>query len=36
MPRLRKAERRFKLATPDYARLASFRQTLRGFLRFSD
>jgi DNA-binding MarR family transcriptional regulator len=34
--RLRKAERRFRLATPDYARLAAFRQTLRGFLRFSE
>jgi len=34
--RLRKAERRFNLATRDYGRLASFRQTLRGFLRFSD
>jgi DNA-binding MarR family transcriptional regulator len=36
MPRLRKAERRFRLATPDYARLAAFRHTLRGFLRFSE
>ena len=36
MPRLRKAERRFHLATPDYARLAAFRQTLRGFMRFSE
>jgi DNA-binding MarR family transcriptional regulator len=34
--RLRKAEQRFNLATRDYARLASFRQTLRGFLRFSE
>jgi DNA-binding MarR family transcriptional regulator len=34
--RLRKAERRFRLATSDYARLAAFRQTLRGFLRFSE
>jgi DNA-binding MarR family transcriptional regulator len=34
--RLRKAEQRFRLATGDYARLASFRQTLRGFLRFSE
>jgi len=34
--RLRKAERRFRLATSDYARLAAFRQTLRGFMRFSE
>ena len=34
--RLKKAEEEFKLATPDYARLAAFRQALRGFLRFSE
>jgi len=34
--RLRKAERRFRLATSDYARLAAFRQTLRGVMRFSE
>jgi DNA-binding MarR family transcriptional regulator len=33
---LRKAERRFNLHTADYARLAAFRQGLRGFLRFSE
>ena len=33
---LKKAERRFDLGTDDYARLADFRQGLRGFLRFSD
>ena len=33
---LKKAERRFKLATHHYAQLASFRHTLRGFLRFSE
>ena len=33
---LKKAERRFSLATRDYARLAAFRQGLREFLRFSD
>ena len=33
---LTKAERRFKLATRHYAQLASFRHTLRGFLRFSE
>jgi DNA-binding MarR family transcriptional regulator len=33
---LRKAERRFRLRTGDYARLAAFRQGLREFLRFSD
>ena len=33
---LKKAERRFKLATRDYARLAAFRHTLRKFLRFSE
>ena len=34
--RLKKAERRFKLATRDYAQLAGFRHALRGFLRFSE
>src|SRR3954471_20025862 len=33
---LTKAERRFKLATRDYAALATFRQSLREFLRFSE
>ena len=33
---LKKAERRFKLATEDYARLAAFRYALRKFLRFSE
>ena len=33
---LRKAERRFKLATRDYAQLAAFRHALRGFMRFSE
>ena len=34
--RLRQAERRFKLATRDYARIAAFRKVLRRFLRFSE
>ena len=34
--RLRQAERRFKLKTRDYARLAAFRHALRRFLRFSE
>ena len=34
--RLRQAERRFKLTTRDYARLAAFRHALRRFLRFSE
>ena len=34
--RLKRAERRFKLATHDYAQLAAFRHALRGFLRFSE
>jgi DNA-binding MarR family transcriptional regulator len=34
--RLRQAERRFKLTTRDYARIAAFRQVLRRFLRFSE
>jgi DNA-binding MarR family transcriptional regulator len=33
---LKKAEKRFKLTTADYARLAAFRYALRGFLRFSE
>jgi DNA-binding MarR family transcriptional regulator len=33
---LKRAERRFQLATDDYAQLASFRYALRGFLRFSE
>lgn len=33
---LKKAERRFNLATGDYARLAAFRLALRKFLRFSE
>lgn len=33
---LKRAERRFKLSTRDYAQLAAFRYALRGFLRFSE
>jgi len=33
---LKRAERRFKLATRDYAQLAAFRHTLRKFMRFSE
>ena len=33
---LKKAERRYRLATADYARLAAFRGALREFLRFSE
>jgi DNA-binding MarR family transcriptional regulator len=33
---LKRAERRFKLTTADYAQLAAFRHALRGFLRFSE
>lgn len=33
---LKKAERRYRLTTQDYARLAAFRQELRQFLRFSE
>ena len=33
---LKKAERRNRLGTADYARLAAFRQALREFLRFSE
>jgi len=34
--RLKRAEKRFKLTTRDYAQLAAFRYALRGFLRFSE
>ncbi|HET7764330.1 MAG TPA: MarR family transcriptional regulator [Burkholderiales bacterium] len=33
---LKKAEKRFKLTTRDYAKLAAFRHALRKFLRFSE
>ena len=33
---LKKAEKRFKLTTNDYAQLAGFRHALRGFMRFSE
>lgn len=33
---LERAEKQFELTTRDYAELASFRHTLRGFLRFSE
>jgi DNA-binding MarR family transcriptional regulator len=33
---LKRAEKRFKLATRDYARLAAFRHALRKFLQFSE
>jgi DNA-binding MarR family transcriptional regulator len=33
---LKKAERRYQLATRDYAQLAAFRHALRRFLRFSE
>jgi DNA-binding MarR family transcriptional regulator len=33
---LKRAEKRFKLETRDYAQLASFRHALRGFMRFSE
>lgn len=33
---LKKAERHYHLTTRDYARLASWRHTLRNFLRFSE
>jgi len=33
---LKRAEKRFRLATRDYAELAAFRRALRGFLRFSE
>lgn len=34
--KLRRAERRYKLSTRDYAQLAAWRYSLRGFLRFSE
>ena len=34
--KLKTAEKRFKLATGDYAQLAAFRRALREFLHFSD
>jgi len=34
--KLRRAERRYNLSTRDYAQLAAWRYTLRGFLRFSE
>jgi len=36
MAQLRRAERRYRLATGDYGRLAAFRYALRSFLRFSE
>ncbi len=36
MTKLRRAEKRYRLATRDYARLAAFRHALRRFLRFSE
>ena len=36
MTQLRRAERRYHLATADYGRLAGFRFALRRFLRFSE
>jgi DNA-binding MarR family transcriptional regulator len=33
---LKRAERRFRLSTRDYAQLAAFRHALRGFLHFSE
>ena len=36
MPELTRVERRYRLATRDYAHLAAFRHALRGFLRFSE
>ena len=36
MAQLRRAEKRFRLGTGDYARLAAFRHALRRFLRFSE
>ncbi len=36
MTNLRRAEKRYRLATRDYARLAAFRHALRRFLRFSE
>jgi DNA-binding MarR family transcriptional regulator len=34
--KLKSAEKRFKLTTGDYARIAAFRRALREFLHFSD
>jgi DNA-binding MarR family transcriptional regulator len=36
MVQLRRAERRYRLSTRDYSRLAAFRFALRSFLRFSE
>ena len=36
MPQLKRAEKRHKLTTRDYTRLAAFRYALRKFLRFSE
>jgi len=36
MVQLRRAERRYRLTTADYGRLAAFRYALRTFLRFSE
>ena len=36
MAQLRRAERRYRLGTRDYGRLAAFRYALRAFLRFSE
>src|SRR6185436_12546952 len=36
MAQLRRAEKRYRLATGDYGRLAAFRLALRKFLRFSE
>ena len=36
MAELRRAEKRYRLGTRDYARLAAFRHALRRFLRFSE
>ena len=36
MAQLRRAEKRYRLATGDYGRLAAFRFALRKFLRFSE
>jgi DNA-binding MarR family transcriptional regulator len=33
---LKRAEKRFKLTTSDYAKLAAFRRSLREFMRFSE
>ena len=34
--KLKRAEKRYRLMTSDYAQLAGFRHALRGFLRFSE